>query len=703
MNIPKVSFVIHCFNEIRFIEKTLESIIDEADEIVISDNASTDGTSEVCKKWAEKYKKIKYIFYEGYSDTEERWASIFDQVSGDYVRYIGAHDLVSKGSTQSLLNLLQNDPDAVMAYSKNVVHLNSDYFWTSSYKITEFGKDLETSSPFVRVRSMIEKKQNWWSMLYGIYRAEIFRVLFEYNVHSTFKNIRTDHTILAIAASKGKMLADDKSIFYLMHQHPQETYAITLQRYAKIFTPTELAWPFAYTSEQYRLACDMQKWKDAPPDFAKDIINILMERLLWIIKTTGFPLALEKLSSIVLPEKMEIFAQFLQTFFEYQNKEERNEIFKTEICTGLNPKEQLDFSSASIILPLLLEITSELTSAIDFGCGKGLWLSVLRYLGVEKVHGIDDSLVNKDVLKIPQDRFTVARMDKDVFVEEKYDLALCLNVAERLLEKSAIILVDSLVKASDIVLFSAAVPFQIDAIDINQKWLDYWNLLFRAKGYVGVDCLRKKIWHKPDVSMPYKQNIMLFIKKDKLNTLKVPKDTICDEFPPMNLIHPDNFLGLFNRGNVIGTIYFDTGKGFNENEVFRFGFNINQKYVYQEVGLPAKVQAVRFDPVEGFRCIVSNIEIMSMQGPVQYEVPNGFVYDSRGSIVFDTTDPQILIRDVSEASLLKIRYKIVEFDISRHFQLSDFLKNNTNKEIRSTGYLRLIKKLARSVLRLGKR
>ena len=57
----KTSILMPVYNEVNFIRRTLESVVGEADEIIISDNCSTDGTSEICREFAEKYPEIKYF------------------------------------------------------------------------------------------------------------------------------------------------------------------------------------------------------------------------------------------------------------------------------------------------------------------------------------------------------------------------------------------------------------------------------------------------------------------------------------------------------------------------------------------------------------------------------------------------------------------------------------------------------------------
>jgi hypothetical protein len=63
-------------------------------------------------------------------------------------------------------------------------------------------------------------------------------------------------------------------------------------------------------------------------------------------------------------------------------------------------------------------------------------------------------------LKIPANFFTVFDFQNNVFFDKKYDLAVSLEVAEHLPIESAANFINSITQSADLVLFSAAIPFQ---------------------------------------------------------------------------------------------------------------------------------------------------------------------------------------------------------------------------------------------------
>ena len=64
MNTPKVSIGMPVYNGAPFIREAIESLLSQTFtdfELVISDNASTDRTEAICREYAEKNQRIRYV------------------------------------------------------------------------------------------------------------------------------------------------------------------------------------------------------------------------------------------------------------------------------------------------------------------------------------------------------------------------------------------------------------------------------------------------------------------------------------------------------------------------------------------------------------------------------------------------------------------------------------------------------------------
>jgi len=195
--------------------------------------------------------------------------------------------------------------------------------------------------------------------------------------------------------------------------------------------------------------------------------------------------------------------------------------------------------SAEIILPLVLELIKP-TSVIDVGCGVGTWLHVYKSLGVEKVLGLDGDYVDRDVLKVDSCEFKPTDLVNDFNVNDKFDLVQSLEVAEHLDKEYAEHFVSELVGLGPVVLFSAAVPFQLGTHHVNEQFLPYWKEIFESHGYLLIDIIRPKVWNNNQVEVCYRQNIVLFVKDDYLSLRpELQKALSLSNVDMCSVIHPE--------------------------------------------------------------------------------------------------------------------------------------------------------------------
>lgn len=125
--------------------------------------------------------------------------------------------------------------------------------------------------------------------------------------------------------------------------------------------------------------------------------------------------------------------------------------------------------------------------------------------------------------------------------EEKYikpfDLAQSLEVAEHLEEKYAENFIQLLTSLSDIILFSAAIPYQGGTDHLNEQPPTYWAKLFQKFDFMCFDILRDKIWENKKIAFWYRQNIMLYIQKNKSHILENLGHNSTQS--PLHLVRPD--------------------------------------------------------------------------------------------------------------------------------------------------------------------
>lgn len=210
-------------------------------------------------------------------------------------------------------------------------------------------------------------------------------------------------------------------------------------------------------------------------------------------------------------------------------------------------RQQNARQSAQAIVPLVLQALGHPQSIIDLGCGTGSWLSVFSEAGVPTIVGVDGSYVEKTQLEISPAQFISHNLEHPFVLPERhqsrFDLAMSIEVAEHLPPNRAESFVQELTALSDVVLFSAAIPGQGGIGHINEQWPEYWAQFFAVQGYVAVDYFRPQLWRNPAVCWWYSQNLLLFIRPEKLDTDLSHLNPYVAEVP-MALVHPNKFISL---------------------------------------------------------------------------------------------------------------------------------------------------------------
>lgn len=172
-------------------------------------------------------------------------------------------------------------------------------------------------------------------------------------------------------------------------------------------------------------------------------------------------------------------------------------------------------NSAEEIVPYIIELFNP-ESILDIGCGTGTWLKSAETLGVKKIFGVDGEYINKNQLEISQENFMSYNLQKVLNLNEKYSITLCLEVAEHLDEKYSDNLITSLVNHSDIVIFSAALPYQGGQNHVNEQDFGYWIEKFKKHNYKPLDIVREKFWNNSKVNWWYKQNIFVYTNRREI-------------------------------------------------------------------------------------------------------------------------------------------------------------------------------------------
>ena len=172
--------------------------------------------------------------------------------------------------------------------------------------------------------------------------------------------------------------------------------------------------------------------------------------------------------------------------------------------------------SARVVVPLVMALTHP-SSVLDVGCGRGAWLSEFRERGIKKIVGLDGDYLEPSTLLFPPDCFRPTELSGKFDIPRgRFDLSVCLEVAEHLPATNARHLVRQLTTAAPQVLFSAAPPGQGGGGHINCQPLSYWRKIFEEFEFKMLDPFRPKLRDDRRVAWWYRQNMVFFVSSDAI-------------------------------------------------------------------------------------------------------------------------------------------------------------------------------------------
>lgn len=197
--------------------------------------------------------------------------------------------------------------------------------------------------------------------------------------------------------------------------------------------------------------------------------------------------------------------------------------------------EKGSYYSAISILEFILSFYN-FNSLVDLGCGMGTWCKAASDLGVKYILGIDQHEYEQEYMLIDDRNYMKFDLKNELDNYGKFDIAVSVEVAEHIDSAYVNTFIRNVCSQSNIVLFSAALPFQGGTGHINEKKCSFWKQQFNKYGYEIIDCIRPHFWDNSKLEIWYRNNCVLFVKNHVYSQFirKIPND-----IQPLDIIHPE--------------------------------------------------------------------------------------------------------------------------------------------------------------------
>jgi glycosyltransferase involved in cell wall biosynthesis len=212
---PSVSIGIPVYNGENYLGKALDSLLNQTFtdfELIISDNASSDRTQEICLEYAAKDARIRYYRNNSNLGAADNYNRVFELSSGKYFKWAAHDDVCAPDYLEKCVEVLENNPDVVLAYPKAYLINEQDQItgiYTENISIT-------ASKPHQRLYQLLET-YGWFhgTQAFGLFRrSELAKTVL------IGKYPQADRVLLAEVALLGKFAEVPDYLFH-RRNHPK--------------------------------------------------------------------------------------------------------------------------------------------------------------------------------------------------------------------------------------------------------------------------------------------------------------------------------------------------------------------------------------------------------------------------------------------------------------------------------------------------
>ena len=225
---PRLSIGLPVYNGQKFIAESIEALLGQTYtdfELVISDNASTDSTGDICRQYEKKDGRVRYFRQRTNIGLSPNHNFVVHKSRGELFKWAANDDLYARDLVERCIEALDEHPDVVLAHS-----------WTaridpSGTLISAYEYPLRTSSPSApeRFRSMLFDSGG--DDDYGVIRRDVLlRTAMKESYH------HADHTIIAELALHGRFYQVPDWL-YFRREHPGSSGGASMRQRCSIMDP----------------------------------------------------------------------------------------------------------------------------------------------------------------------------------------------------------------------------------------------------------------------------------------------------------------------------------------------------------------------------------------------------------------------------------------------------------------------------------
>ncbi|MCM0589094.1 MAG: glycosyltransferase family 2 protein [Gloeotrichia echinulata DEX184] len=172
-HLPRLSIGLPVYNGDKFLKEAIDSLLNqtfEDFELIISDNASTDKTEEICRAYAAQDQRIRYYRNKTNIGCACNFNQVFELSSCEYFKWAAYDDLHAVNFLSKCIEVLDQNPTIILCHSQ-VYFIDEHGRFLQNYDIK-----LKTDSPKPQERFHELLTKHFCYQCYGVVRASALRM-----------------------------------------------------------------------------------------------------------------------------------------------------------------------------------------------------------------------------------------------------------------------------------------------------------------------------------------------------------------------------------------------------------------------------------------------------------------------------------------------------------------------------------------------
>jgi glycosyltransferase involved in cell wall biosynthesis len=243
MQNPDVSVGMPVYNAAAWLEASIRCILEQSFanlELILSDNASTDASPEICARFASADSRVRFVRQPRNVGANQNYLFVQQQARGKYFKWASSNDLCEPAFLQRCIAALEQEPDAVLAAPAAAI------FQDTPSDAQPYEQDLRVTAD-----SATERLRQYFAIpglnnaINGVFRLAPLQACLPLGVFNG-----ADIVLMAELAVRGKMLMVPERLF-LRRVSPAAATSYRSKREAELHLAPESKRPLRWQNWTY--------------------------------------------------------------------------------------------------------------------------------------------------------------------------------------------------------------------------------------------------------------------------------------------------------------------------------------------------------------------------------------------------------------------------------------------------------------------